>query len=315
MYFTDRLSFNLEIAKSLALKLPHEQERSTAFHWLTKLSDSDNNERNSFLVKQLILLLQRNILAGPFINPPDKNVNLDDLKQKLRCKSISELIAEDECRLYGSQPYVTEQSGDLKEYVAYQEIPKFGQQFYYACSTVPVYEWNNVDKAIFPKQYSSDNAIKIPRDLEKTLKDTIKNGGNRDLLIDDIIPSDNNYDIINTKDFGRGLAHLEGHYFGDYLPEKEKEEENISEKARLRNVQALSSTPVPAPFYLDRTIMNEYIDSARSRLQPLYPGSKLLVIPVDEKRDFDHKGRELLPEYRPEYRVRCVNGFITFLNY
>ena len=48
-------------------------------------------------------------------------------------------------------PVKTEYSGDLLEYAATQEIPRFGVHAFYALSKDPLPNWDNVEKGVFPK--------------------------------------------------------------------------------------------------------------------------------------------------------------------
>ena len=42
-------------------------------------------------------------------------------------------------------------SGDLLEYAAAQDIPNFGVHAYYAFSSDPITQWDNMEKGIFPR--------------------------------------------------------------------------------------------------------------------------------------------------------------------
>lgn len=166
---SERSPSNLKIAKSLAQKLPQEKDKCIAYKWINKLAVSYDAKHDENLLKQLIMILQRNTLADPWIKSPDSTTDFDEIRKSLRSQNISELIDEAKYRLFDPQPYITEHSGDMKEYVAYQEIPKFGQQFYYACSSAPIYEWDNPEKAIFPKNSNPSNCMLIPKHYEREL--------------------------------------------------------------------------------------------------------------------------------------------------
>lgn len=50
-------------------------------------------------------------------------------------------------------PYTIDVSNDLKEYVAFQEIPQFGCHVYYAYSPDSLGTWQNFNKLNIPKKF------------------------------------------------------------------------------------------------------------------------------------------------------------------
>jgi hypothetical protein len=50
----------------------------------------------------------------------------------------------------GGKPFTSDYSGDLRTYVAYQEIDNVGVHCYYALSNQPITVWHRFDETIFP---------------------------------------------------------------------------------------------------------------------------------------------------------------------
>lgn len=103
-------------------------------------------------MKLLLLSLQSKKLVGPFEKPPiDKQ--LPTINPPYQQEDLVREILAVEFKQFGTPPYHVEVSSDLREYVAYQLIQKFGAHFYYAFSTDPISKWENCENAILPNGY------------------------------------------------------------------------------------------------------------------------------------------------------------------
>lgn len=126
---------------------------------LEKLKRSGDNAERAVAEHYLILLLlcvQHERLVGPFkVIPSDDALSTTaDHRQHIQPADISEMVREEEYREFGKPAYDVEVSGNLHDYVAYQEIPQFGAHFYYAHSkTEGIYKWNGAENAILPVGY------------------------------------------------------------------------------------------------------------------------------------------------------------------
>ncbi|XP_044272632.1 uncharacterized protein LOC123016348 [Tribolium madens] len=135
------LYFYVKCAKPLIFALSSLSDRSLACAWLKRLvEDSSLSElqKNNY-VKLLIYFLQKRKLGPPFNKHPSKIRDLAETPEV--CRSDENPRA----RLYAC-----DFSGDLLNYVAYQDIEDFGVHCYYAMSRQPITFWDRFDKSLFP---------------------------------------------------------------------------------------------------------------------------------------------------------------------
>lgn len=126
---------------------------------LSTLKDSELESKTAYaqhMIGLLLLSIQQKRLVGPFKTVPiDDDDQIDfDGALKIIPADISRMVRQEDFREFGTPPYSVEVSGNLREYVAYQEIPQFGAHFYYAFSgSECVYDWEQAEKAIMPVGY------------------------------------------------------------------------------------------------------------------------------------------------------------------
>jgi hypothetical protein len=125
--------------------------------WLSKFNSASEEIKNQYL-PIFVYCLQQKILVEPFKLAPadqtsqwpnfDKEYSMDDIRTSICIAKAYEILIP---------PYKIDMSQDMKEFAAYQEIPNFGAQFYFAISSDPIKEWDNFSK------------LKIPRELVPSL--------------------------------------------------------------------------------------------------------------------------------------------------
>lgn len=158
--------FYSRFAKPLILTLPVPQERILAAAWFSKLKGEGSGDEKLRLdyLKLLLFVLQRRKLAGPFTENPSKKEHLDPFGEDYELSAIARQIIEKEqnekrerClkNIRGEDgdfpSFITDYSPDLLEYVAAQDIPRFGIHVYYAISKEPLTEWKNSEHGVFPR--------------------------------------------------------------------------------------------------------------------------------------------------------------------
>ncbi|KAG5677255.1 hypothetical protein PVAND_007027 [Polypedilum vanderplanki] len=142
----------LNIAEILTLKLPDGIERIIASKWVKKFFACDPNVYKDNL-SLFISCLTKGVLVKPFDEAPqDLSNEWKNFDREYTTKNINAAVTR---RLYKDSftpPYKFEISQDMKEYMAYQEIPFFGAHFYYAFSPRdPIYKWRGFNKMNVPR--------------------------------------------------------------------------------------------------------------------------------------------------------------------
>lgn len=88
-----------------------------------------------------------------FVEPPKTlEPKWDNFAREYTISDAKNFIKEAEFKELEAPPYQIDVSNDMKEYVAFQEIPKFGCHFYYAYSPHSLDTWQNFNKLNIPKK-------------------------------------------------------------------------------------------------------------------------------------------------------------------
>ncbi|XP_015588625.1 uncharacterized protein LOC107264651 isoform X2 [Cephus cinctus] len=139
--------------------------RSTAASWVKKLREVNaKNAKDSQPIEYLKLLLfvmQKNKLSGIFEKAPPEG-DLEPFPQG--CTTAADMISLVKSAKSESPPYSSifnSVSGDLCQYAAVQEIPKFGIHGYYAISTEPLPKWSH------PKHFGPKISTAKSKDTRK----------------------------------------------------------------------------------------------------------------------------------------------------
>jgi hypothetical protein len=102
------------------------------------------------ITTMLIECLDQKFLIGPFKMMPPAGLP-DSLEwKKYQPGDMAALIRQQQKAEQGGggeQPMTTHVAPNIRQYLVYQEVPKFGVQFYYAFSKDPITEWENADLA------------------------------------------------------------------------------------------------------------------------------------------------------------------------
>jgi hypothetical protein len=147
-----------------------------AIKWLWKLSNLQEREEKDggiwtdvmdHITMMLLECLERNYLIGPFQALPPEGIpqkgsfnkcdeySVDEYTyfsadwEKFQPEDMAEMMRDKELADIGGieQPFDTQMSGNMRQYLVSQEIPKFGMHFYFAFSKDPIPLWDNSDLA------------------------------------------------------------------------------------------------------------------------------------------------------------------------
>ncbi|KAL7048156.1 hypothetical protein ACKWTF_003246 [Chironomus riparius] len=134
-------------------------ERIIASKWVKKFNACEPNSYQQYL-SLFVSCLTKQLLVDPFNAPPkDMTSQWHTFSKVYNQEDINNAVIH---RLYKDSftpPYQLDLSSDLKEYIAFQEIPFFGAHFYYAFSPRDkIDKWTNFNKMNVPK-----NLIEILR--------------------------------------------------------------------------------------------------------------------------------------------------------
>ncbi|XP_070490154.1 putative leucine-rich repeat-containing protein DDB_G0290503 [Chironomus tepperi] len=142
----------LNVAQLLTLRLPEGSERIIASKWVKKFQACDPNSYQQYL-SLFVSCLTKQLLVDPFDTPPkDMSNQWQNFQRVYNQQDINNAVIH---RLYKDSftpPYQLDLSSNMKEYVAFQEIPFFGAHFYYAFSPrEQIDKWTKFNKMNIPK--------------------------------------------------------------------------------------------------------------------------------------------------------------------
>ena len=127
-------------------------ERITASKWVKKFNVCEPTSYQQYL-SLFVSCLTKQLLVDPFDAPPkDMTSQWHNFGKVYNQEDINNAVIH---RLYKDSftpPYQLDLSSDLKEYVAFQEVPFFGAHFYYAFSSRDkIDKWTKFNKMNVPK--------------------------------------------------------------------------------------------------------------------------------------------------------------------
>ena len=134
-------------------------ERIIASKWVKKFHACEPNSYQQYL-SLFVSCLTKQLLVDPFDKQPkDLSSQWYNFEKEYSQQNINNAVIH---RLYKDSfkpPYQLDLSGDMKEYVAFQEIPFFGSHFYYAFSPR-----DSIDK------WTKFNKMNVPKNLVEILR-------------------------------------------------------------------------------------------------------------------------------------------------
>lgn len=132
-------------------------------------------------IQLLLCCLQRKLLVEPFEKAPDEAKTLLQHNWAYQPNDIARFILQHEFEKIGKPPVTIEASGDLTEFVSFQEIPSFGAHFFYAYSPEELKKWDNLNKSFIPRGLLNVTALSSPdtsmlaKTIQKSFEDPQKN--------------------------------------------------------------------------------------------------------------------------------------------
>lgn len=115
-----------------------------------------------------ISCLTKQMLVKPFdVAPEDQSAQWNNFDKEYTAADIHREVKQRVLKDSYAPPYKVEIAHDMKEYVAYQEIPFFGAHCYYAMSVDErLDKWQNFNKLNVPKSYVK--ALQLEDELEES---------------------------------------------------------------------------------------------------------------------------------------------------
>ncbi|RZC38523.1 uncharacterized protein BDFB_006295 [Asbolus verrucosus] len=166
--------FYVKCAKPLVLNLPDRKDRSLASAWIKRLLEDAgcSTELKTQYLKLLLYFLQKRKLDGPFSEHPNKFEVLAEFPKDQNLFETTRTLSKK--RLENNQPYKTDFTGNLRTYVAYQDIENFGAHCYYALSNHPITSWERFDPNLFPTGISPAGVMQGFTDETLTKPEEVK---------------------------------------------------------------------------------------------------------------------------------------------